>query len=203
MVPVRAKFLNLLVELDADAAAHADDHGLAVHGFKALFEMIDDVLGDEGNALGRADHGFHTRPFAFQFFLSGNVFFFGDFLEVGIDFGAFFFLKFNFGEAAFIEDANGGAVLDGALDVVHVDVVAKDGGSAAIADFERRGGKADERGIRQGIAHMAGEAINEIVLAAVGFVGDDNDIAAVGEDGVLAPFAFREKFLNRGKNHAS
>ncbi len=39
---------------------------------------------------------------------------------------------------------------------------------------------APESGLRQGVAHVAGEAVDEVVLAAVGFVGD-NDEASAGE----------------------
>jgi hypothetical protein len=40
-----------------------------------------------------------------------------------------------------------------------------------------------EAGLRQGVAHVAGEAVDEVVLAAVGFVGDDDDAPA----GEVAP----------------
>jgi hypothetical protein len=35
--------------------------------------------------------------------------------------------------------------------------------------------------IRQRLAHMPGIAVDEVILAAVGFVGDDHDIPLVRE----------------------
>jgi hypothetical protein len=40
-----------VVEVDADAAAHADNHGLALHGLESLLEVFDQVLGDELDPL--------------------------------------------------------------------------------------------------------------------------------------------------------
>jgi hypothetical protein len=42
-----------VVEVYADAAAHANDHGFAVHGRQALLEVLHEVLGDPGNASPR------------------------------------------------------------------------------------------------------------------------------------------------------
>ena len=48
-----------------------------------------------------------------------------------------------------------------------------------LARDERSTGESDERGIRQGIAHVPGEAVDEVVLAAVRLVGDDDDIPSL------------------------
>jgi hypothetical protein len=43
-----------------------------------------------------------------------------------------------------------------------------------------------EAGLRQGVAHVAGEAVDEVVLAAIGLVGDDDDVAPVRKRQVSA-----------------
>src|SRR6266481_480188 len=55
----------------------------------------------------------------------------------------------------------------------------------------------------QRIAHVAGEAINKIILAAVGLIGNHHNIAAVGEHGILLAFALGKKFLDGGEDHAA
>jgi len=45
--------------------------------------------------------------------------------------------------------------------------IAEHGLRVLVAAFNRRAGKADERRLGQRIAHVLGEAINEIVMAAV------------------------------------
>jgi hypothetical protein len=50
---------------------------------------------------------------------------------------------------------------------------------------------------------VLGEAVNEIVLAAVRFVGDDHDVAPVGQQRMLAAFFIGKEFLNRGEHHTA
>ena len=40
-------------------------------------------------------------------------------------------------------------------------------------------GEADKRGVGQSVPHVPGEPVYEVILAAVGFVGDDHDVAPV------------------------
>ena len=65
----------------------------------------------------------------------------------------------------------------------------KTAGVLRSCSLDGRAGEADERGVGQGVAHVAGEAVYEVVLAAVGLVGDDDDVAPVGEERVLAPLS--------------
>jgi len=51
-----AKPHDLAAELHADAPAHADDDGLAVHRLETLFELVDDVLRSGFQAFLGADH---------------------------------------------------------------------------------------------------------------------------------------------------
>ena len=53
--------------------------------------------------------------------------------------------------------------------------IAEHGLRVLVAAFNRRAGEADERRLGQRIPDMLGKTVNEIVLAAVRFVGDDDD----------------------------
>ena len=79
--------------------------------------------------------------------------------------------------------------------------IAEHGLRVLVAAFNRRAGEADERRLGQRIAHVLGEAVNEIVLAAVRFIGDDDDVAPVGKQRMLAAFFIGKEFLNRGEHH--
>lgn len=50
---------------------------------------------------------------------------------------------------------------------------------------------------------MPGKAVDEIVLASVRFVSDDDDVPPVGKHGVLIAFLFRQEFLNGRENDAA
>ena len=66
-----------------------------------------------------------------------------------------------------------------------------------------RAGEPDERRVRQGLAHVPGEAVDEVVLAAVGFVGDDHDVPPVRQERVLVLAFGREELLDRREDHAA
>ena len=46
-IPAGTQAHQFFVEGDADAAAHADDHALAVHGGEAVLEVLHDILGHQ------------------------------------------------------------------------------------------------------------------------------------------------------------
>ena len=48
---------------------------------------------------------------------------------------------------------------------------------------------------------MAGVAVYEVVLTAVGFIGDDHDVAPLGQDRVGVPFLIGEELLDGGEHH--
>ena len=50
---------------------------------------------------------------------------------------------------------------------------------------------------------MAGETVDEIVLAAMGLVRDHHDVAALGEGRVGVPLLFGEELLDRGEYDSS
>lgn len=56
----------------------------------------------------------------------------------------FTLIQLDAGQAAFVVEGHGRPVLDGAVDVVDIDVLAEDGGGAHIVVLDRRAGEADE-----------------------------------------------------------
>ncbi len=50
---------------------------------------------------------------------------------------------------------------------------------------------------------MPSEPVHEIVLAAVGFVCDDNDVAAFGQGGKPVALLLGEELLDGGEHHAT
>ena len=72
-----------------------------------------------------------------------------------------------------------------------------------ILEFDGHSGKADKGGIGQGIAHVAGKSVDKVVLAAVGFVGNDDDVAALGKRRVGIALLLGEELLDGGEHHAA
>lgn len=58
------------------------------------------------------------------------------------------------------------------------DVVAEHGPGAAILKLQGSAREADEGGVWQRVAHVAGEAVNEAVLAPVRLIGDHEAVIA-------------------------
>ena len=179
-MPLGAQLDDGIVEFHADAAGHADDHGLALDDFQTRVVMFQQIPGNQGDAFIRADHFFESRPFGFELFLLGGFLAFGQFLELGIDLGFLRFLQFKFGQAAFVVDRDSCTICDGLLDIVDADVIAKNGTRVGVLEFQRGGSEADKRGVRQGLVHGAGIPVDKIILAAVGFVGNDDNVATGG-----------------------
>ena len=73
------------VEVDADAAAHADDHRLAVHRLKALLVVSDDVLRDLLNAILGPDDGLQLSPLRLEPLLALDLLALGCLFKVLVD----------------------------------------------------------------------------------------------------------------------
>ena len=54
----------------------------------------------------------------------------------------------------------------------------------------------------QRIAHVAGKAIDEIILATVRLVRDHHNISSIRENGMAVAFLFRKEFLDGREDHA-
>jgi len=200
MEPVGPELHDLVVQVHADPPAHADHHRLAVHRRQALFEVLDQVAGDEGEALLGAHDGLDLRPLALELLLALDLLALGHLLELGVDLRALGLLQLELGEPALVVDRDRGLVLDSALDVVDADVVAEDRARVGVGLLDRRAREADERGVRQRVAHVAREAVDEVVLAAVRFVRDDHDVAPLGEHRVPVALGLGQEFLDRGEH---
>jgi hypothetical protein len=116
------------------------------------------------------------------------------FLEVRVNLRAFLRLQINLRQPRLVIDRHGGLVLLRLQDVVNVNVIAEHGLRILVTAFDRRAGEADERRLGQRIPDMLGEAVNEIVLAAVRLICDDDDVAPVGEQRMLAAFSSGKNF---------
>ena len=203
VLPLRAQPHQLPVELDADAAAHADDHRLALDHVESPLVVLDDVLGDQADALLGADDGLELRPARLEPLLLLDLLALGRLLKVRIDRGPLVLVDAKPGEAVLVVDRHGGAVLHRPLDVVDADVVAEDGARIRVAQLDWRAGEADERGVRQRVAHVAREAVDEVVLAAVRLVGDNDDVAPPGERGVRVTLLLGVELLDRREHHST
>ena len=161
-------------------ATHADHHRLAVHRLLAALEVLHDVAGDQREALLRADNRFELGPLRLQLLAAFDLFAFGHFLEADIDRRPLGLVEGELRQPALVVDWHRRPVFDRALDVVDADVVAEHGASAGVGQLDGCPGKADERGVGQRVPHVAGVAVDEVVLAAVRLVGDHHHIAPAG-----------------------
>ena len=111
VVPFGPQPYQFPVEVDADAAAHADDHRLAVHRLKALLVVSDDVLGDLPDTILGPDNCFQLSPLRLEPLLALDFLALGGLFKVLVDMWARDFIKRQFGKPALIEDSHGCAVL--------------------------------------------------------------------------------------------
>jgi len=124
-VPLGTECDERVVEFDTDAAAHADNHRLAVHRFKPSLEMLHEVFRNYRKALLGPHERFERGPFRLQLLLPLNLLAFCRFLELRIESGTQLLVQLESRQSAFVVDGNGGAVFDSALNVVDRDVVAE------------------------------------------------------------------------------
>ena len=117
-VPVRAQGDDLSIEVGADTATHADDHGLALHGRLPRLEVLDNVSGNQSNTFRRADHRLHLRPFTLESLLDRDFLTLGHLLELRVDVGSLVRREFQLREPSLVEDPHRRAVLHRAGDVV-------------------------------------------------------------------------------------
>ena len=203
VVPVGTQAHQFAVEVNADTPAHAHHHRLAVQHFQPLLEVGDDVLNDLPDALLGADHRLQLRPLGLELLLSLDLLALGGLLKIRIDAGPLVLVQRQPGQTALVIDRHRGAVLNRALDVVDADVVAEHGARVGVLLFDGRSREADERGVGQRVAHVAGEAVDEVVLAAVGLVGDDHDVAPIRQGGVGVALLLGVELLDGGEHHAA
>ncbi|MNV22853.1 hypothetical protein D3C71_1138460 [compost metagenome] len=209
VMPVRAKFDDFLIQINADFAAHAHHHRLAIQRSDPLLEVCHQVLCHQGQSLLAADQPFNGGSTPLVLFLFIRAFVLQQGLDLGIQLGLFVFIQFNTCQPRFVIDRYCRPIFDCTANVVDVDVMAKQRRSVHVSGFDGRTGEADERSIGQRIAHVFRKAIGDFaslpihlglqpVLAAVRFVGDDHHIAAFGQR-----FAHFTELLQSGEDHAT
>ena len=213
-MPFWAQLDDLVVERDANPAAHADDHGLAVQADGAVLEVLHEVLGDHGEALLGADDSLNVRPFALELLLLALGFVFGQLGNLVVELRLLVLVQLDTGDTALVIDRNRRAVLDAPVDVVNINVLAEHGGRVHVFLLDRRPCEADEGGVGQGIAKVLGEAIGDFaglalhlgskaVLAAMRLVGNHDNVAAVGQDRIVGLAALGRELLNGREHHAA
>lgn len=170
--------------------------------------MVDEVGGDRSQPVRIAEDGGHLGGgfFAgFDLVVAGSLF--GTLGIVVFNFCEFLVIEDDSGGAAFVDDGDGDFVLDGFGHGVGIDDRAEDiegginGGS----------GEADIGGVGEPIMEIFGKTIAplyplfgdagfliEVDLAAVGFVGNADDVVAIAQH--LGIFS---KFMNRGEKYAA
>ena len=172
-MPVGAKLDDGVVEFGGDAARHADDHAFTSKDFLTRFKVGNDILGDGLDALRVADEGFYFGAVGFGFLGFGHIVVGKVFVELG-DQLASGVAEADFGEAAFVVDADGGSVFYGLGDVVDVYIVAEYGGGVGVGFLDGGAGEAEVGGVGQGVAQVFGEAVDDFFTddgaLLVGFV---------------------------------
>ena len=103
-MPLWTQLDELVVECDANPAAHADDHGLAVHADNAILEVLREVLGDQTQALLGPDDGLNVCPFALELLLLALGLFFGQLGNLGVELRLLVLVQFDTGDAALVID---------------------------------------------------------------------------------------------------
>ena len=161
-MPLGPQLHDGLVERDANPAAHADDHALAIERRDPRLEMLHQVLGDEREPLVGADERLDARPFALQSVLLGLGDVLGQLGDLGVDLRLLVLVEFDPRQPALVVDRHGRAVLDRPADVVDVDIVAEHRGRVGVLLLDRRPGEADERGVGQTVAQIFGEAVGDL-----------------------------------------
>ena len=104
--------------------------------------------------------------------------------------------------AAFVVDRHRGLIRHRALNIVDADVVTKHRAGIGISLLDRRTGEPNEGRIRQRIAHIAREPIDEVVLAAMRLVSDHDDVLPITQARHLLAL-LGQKLLNGRKDHPS
>ena len=202
-MPLRPELPDCLVQVHADAPAHADDHCLAIHRFQPAVEVLNEVPRDQREALLCADQRLDGSPLRLQLLLPLFLFAFRNLLELGVELWALALVERDAGQPALVVDGDGSAVLNGALDVVDGDVIAEDRPRILVAGLDGCTGEADERGVRERVTQVPREPVDEVVLAPVRLVGDDDDVAPVGQERVSVAAFIGEELLDGREDHAT
>ena len=179
--PVWAELQDRLVEIDADPAAHADDHCLPVHRLQTLLVVLHEIFGDQSDPLGITDECLQSGPLGLELLTASLLLALGDLLELLIQLRELRGIEPQLGDPALVVDRHRCLIGDRPLNVVDGDIIPEDRPGIGIGLLNRGPGESDKRCMGHRISHVTGEAVDQIILAPVGFVGDDDNIASVRE----------------------
>ena len=124
-VPLRLQPHQLVVQVNADAPAHAHDHRLAVEHLQPLLEVRHDVRRHQPQPGRGADEGLQLCPLRLELLLALDLLTLGRRLEVRVNARPLGLVQGQLRQPALVVDRHRGPVLDRALDVVDADVVAE------------------------------------------------------------------------------
>ena len=158
-VPFGTQRNDLVVQINADAAAHADGHCLTVERLQPRFEMLNQIGRNLLEALLGSDKRLDRRPFRFEFLCLGEGLILDELFDLGVDLRLLVLVEFDAGQPAFVVDRHRRAIFHRARDVVHVDIVAEDRRCIAVLPFNGRAGEADERGVRHRLTNVVRVAV--------------------------------------------
>jgi hypothetical protein len=82
VMPVGPQLHDLLVQIDADAAAHADCHRFPFQRLLPLVEMFNEILRNQLDALFGPDNRFQGSPLRLEFLFPMLLLAFSDVLEI-------------------------------------------------------------------------------------------------------------------------
>ncbi len=170
--------LNLVVHLHGGGLVDADHHRLAL--VAPADEVLHQILGDGFQAVITGDQVVLTGEDPLDLLLlilvqlgifqkPGQIL-----VEVLVD-------QLQLGDTVLVVERHRGPISDGLPEVVDRDVVTKHLLGLFLTGHQRRPGEAQEGGMGQRRPHVHGQGV---VLGAVGLVGDDDDVLAVGDLGV-------------------
>ena len=140
-----------------------------IHPGPALLPVLDDVRGQSAQPLGRAVDGVDHRHRPLDLVPLGLVEVAGELVGGGVELlGGDAVVEPDGDQPRLVVDGHGGAVGDGAGEVVDVDVVAEHLTRVAVGEADGRAGERDERGVGEGVGEVAGVAVEVVVVPQLG-----------------------------------
>ena len=72
-MPFRAQLSEGVIQINANSAAHADDHGLAVHRREPALPVLDEIGSHQLHPFLGADQSFERGPLRLELLLAGQL----------------------------------------------------------------------------------------------------------------------------------
>ena len=174
----QAAFVQVFLVAQGHGFVGGGKLGLEAEAFvlEVAGKMLGQVVGDLHDApVGVADHIFAAH-LALQVGLLLVAQPGGVTLEPAVELGL---VRFQFDQAAFVQQRDNGLVVHGLAHGIFVDEAAELEGGGLLAFGERRAGEADVAGVREDLAHLA---VDQAVLAAMALVHQDKNVGVIVGD---------------------